>query len=741
MSWFTRIPSALVTVALCLLLPGLAEGQDPFAPEEPAAGAGAPPPVPDVGSIQNPAVRAAYELPRREPGDYLRAVLNLLDLGEPQLAAAVFRELEGLNLNDEQRAALVSRFGTAALLRLGQAEEALGPGGRVFAEATIAAASDAARAPERVAQLVAALGNPAEQRAAIASLSTLGEVAVLASLEVLANPQAPAEQRRGARTVLVQMDPASRGPLLAAIDSSQPELQGEAATLLAHLGVAQAAPLLATSAVQQVDSAVGAAYQSLTGQSPSVSSAEGLLRRSLDNLRGGVPPFELGGDGLIAIWLWDDARQAPVKVSVNPDDAIVLHTARLSQRLSSLRPDQSRYRVEGSAWTIEANAILTFVGAPPLAGEARLDDMTAGELDQLLAGALNRGQSAPAIAALAEFARRKDPGVLYTGDGRPSPMAAALSAHHPRVRYAALEAIVAIDPTRPFPGASRVAPAMVRILTATGAPHVLAISPRIDAATTWGAGLSAQGFRAHVAATGEEALAMAKRFADIELVLVDMSIDSPGVREVVFQLRRDFGTALVPIGLFGREEQLPIGARIEQEHERVIAYPRPHSDEALLATANELSQLLPRDWPAADERLAARRQVLQWMGHFLTQERDFYRLRAFTDEIAQAAPGPSATPEAWQLLADLGTHASQIALVEAAGATVYPVEARQGAAAAFARSVERFGLLLTTDEIVHQYDTYNASGGQPAETQQILGNLLDTIESVRKSRQPARVEP
>src|SRR5690606_19204242 len=148
-------------------------------------------------------------------------------------------------------------------------------------------------------------------------------------------------------------------------------------------------------------------------------------------------------------------------------------------------------------------------------------------------------------------------------DGTPSPTAQALQANHPRVRYAALETIAAIDPSHPFPGASYVAPTMVRMLTATGAPFALAVSPRVDVATTWGAGLSAEGYRAHVAGTGAGAVAMAADMADIELVLIDMSIEGPGVREVVFQLRRHYGTALVPIALLAREGQLPTAARME----------------------------------------------------------------------------------------------------------------------------------------------------------------------------------
>ena len=728
----------LLLFVMALALP--AAGQNPF--EQADAGAELPPaadeplPLPDINTIQNPAVRAAYTLPRNEPADYLRAVLNLLDLQQPALAQAVFRELLALNLDDQQRADLVARFGTAALLRIGQAEQ-LGPGATTFAQATIAAANAAATAPERINQLVANLGAAApQQREAIVALSTLGEPGVLASLGVLTDPSAPEEQKRGARTVLVRSVPLSVGPLLAAIEAPEP-LRNEAALLLATINPPQAAPLLAAPAVVSGNAELARAYESLTGQPASIESAEGLLRRSLANIVGGVPPYRVDDQGQLEVWVWDPTKDLPVKLTVSRDDAATLHGARLAQGLESLYPDRSGYRVDAAAWGIEASTILRGTALLQDVASPSLESLAAHEIDRLILGGLERNHSATAIAALSIHADRKDLGCLLTADGKPSATAQALRAGHPSVRYAALETIAAIDPPRPFPGASFVAQAMTHALSASGNAKVLAVAPRTDVAATWAGQLAAAGYRAEAASTGREAIERARLETDIELVLIDMSIGGPGVREVVFQLRRNPGTELVPIALLAREAQWSIGQQIEEEHWGVRFYPRPHSDEALRSIAEEMRELLPRDWPTPAERQAMRRQTLQWMNHFLASQRDFYRLRAYADEIARAVPAIDATGEAWELLAGLGTHDSQLTLIRAASAAVYPIATREAAAAAFARSVERFGLLLTSDEILLAYDTYNASGGQPKEVQQVLGGLLDTIESIRKAQQPS----
>jgi hypothetical protein len=82
-------------------------------------------------------------------------------------------------------------------------------------------------------------------------------------------------------------------------------------------------------------------------------------------------------------------------------------------------------------------------------------------------------------------------------------------------------------------------------------------------------------------------------------------------------------------------------------------------------------------------------------------------------------------------LALLGTPASQRSLVDFASHLSVPVDERQQAARAFAQSVVEHGLLLTQEEILRQYDRYNASEPLDAATQQLLGGLLDTIESPR----------
>ncbi len=102
-------------------------------------------------------------------------------------------------------------------------------------------------------------------------------------------------------------------------------------------------------------------------------------------------------------------------------------------------------------------------------------------------------------------------------------------------------------------------------------------------------------------------------------------------------------------------------------------------------------------------------------------------------KVAEAAlASPQLAPQAAMLLADLGTAGSQPLLVGLVNRGNLPLELRQTAAQAFRHSVHKHGILLTSEEMLGQYDRYNASESEPAESQEVLASILDTLEGGRR---------
>ncbi len=97
---------------------------------------------------------------------------------------------------------------------------------------------------------------------------------------------------------------------------------------------------------------------------------------------------------------------------------------------------------------------------------------------------------------------------------------------------------------------------------------------------------------------------------------------------------------------------------------------------------------------------------------------------------------PPLAPDAVRVLAHLGTPECQRALVDLASRWTQPIELRLAATRAFREATEQKGILLTSEQMLQQYDRYNQSENQDPGTQQVLGLILDCIEAPARAEQP-----
>ncbi len=384
----------------------------------------------------NPAVRSALELPRKEPRDFVQAVLWLIDLGRPELAKPILAELAKLQVTDAQRVAIVAEFGSQGMLHLARAKE-LAPEGATFADACMAAANAAANDPQRIAALVKQLSDPSAEIRTIArnDLAATGQIGATAALEALAQETDP--ERRAALTAAIElMHPLANGPLLAMLETNDTNFRTDVAALLQRLAVPQAIPLLPASS----------------------ASAEQALRTALKNYQHGTPPFAVDDFNQVELWKWDDAAKKLTSVRVPADEAQIIWIARLAGELAHIRPDNYADQRQALILRLEA-AGLTGKKANA-ATTTRLAQADPQMLGDALAEALKKSYSHAALAIVEALAGRGDANILLTADGEPSPLADALNSPSRRVRFAALKAIMALNPATPYPGSSRVPEAL-----------------------------------------------------------------------------------------------------------------------------------------------------------------------------------------------------------------------------------------------------------------------------------------
>ena len=120
--------------------------------------------------------------------------------------------------------------------------------------------------------------------------------------------------------------------------------------------------------------------------------------------------------------------------------------------------------------------------------------------------------------------------------------------------------------------------------------------------------------------------------------------------------------------------------------------------------------------------------ALEGLAVLAEQAPQWFDSRRLVPAVERAIYVPELSAPAAIVLGKLGTSTGQRSLVDLAGRLTQPIDARQAAALAFAGSVRRHGILLTTGEIRQAYDTYNASEKQDEATQKVLASILDALE-------------
>jgi hypothetical protein len=171
--------------------------------------------------------------------------------------------------------------------------------------------------------------------------------------------------------------------------------------------------------------------------------------------------------------------------------------------------------------------------------------------------------------------------------------------------------------------------------------------PTTAAATDLAGQLMAQGFAAEATNRGRELVEMAREMPDIEIILVDMGILLPGIRDVLYELRMNPTTGGVPIAILAADGRLEAAKQLAAEHKRIIAVPRPHSSEVVANTVKQLEALAGRDsLPPANTRAAQAAQAQAWLAKLESGARPFYVIRATAERTLrpQQANSPANPP-------------------------------------------------------------------------------------------------
>jgi len=756
-----RASRLLIPLALCAIFATTSatplRAQDPFAdPFQPDAEKGKEQPEepkPDgedaeatEAAYRDPAVQAMLSQPQETPAQKLRVLTTLADLGYPRVAAPLLARLIEANLSDEALAELVEQFGSAVFLRLAHHRQ-LAPEAAEFADAALTAADRLARDPQHLAELVEQVTDedPLARATALHELKAAKLDAVTALLAALAKQDQP-EKRRRLQHALVGLGSISMGPLFGALEAKLPHVRAHAMLALAKLESRRATLFVAAPAVsaqnEQVRRAARrAVFELLDGIPTRQAVAEATfskVRAYLSGTRPYTPDFE----GNVTLWHWDQEQNRSVRQEYPADDAAIVVAAALSRNLSELAPDHPEYRRLFLVTQLEAAKLRHGYDQPLPSGSGSARQMAASEGAAAVEAALRYALASDLVGAAAAAAEVlgdiADASILLGAGGHPSPLAEAAGHADRRVRFAAVGAIMKIDPQRPYPGSSNVTDTLAYLARTTGVRRAIVGHPRLGHGQDLAGLLASLDYDVEVAATGRDLFRLATRSPDVQLLFVHPDIGRPGLRETLYSLRKHAHTARLPVGILAPLDQNAQIESLARNLPLAMSMATPHRTEAMQKLVDRLRGLAGRRLPSEEETTGQALQAMQWVVDLASKEQLIYDLRPIAPALQPALHLPALGETAADALGELGTASSQKSLVDVVSQRTAALEIRKAAAEAFARSVQEHGILLTTDQIDLQYERYNASATADRVTQQLLGYLLDVIEF--PSKQQARLE-
>ncbi|REK12768.1 MAG: HEAT repeat domain-containing protein [Planctomycetota bacterium] len=737
-------------------------GDDLFGPADPAADAfGAaeePPPAAEVApprreddaapaaepapasqaALEDPAVQAVLESRSQKPYDLLQGIRILADLGHPELAQPIIEKLTNQQLDQEQKAALAANFSSGALMRLARNPvlgKQLGP----FIDDLFQAAEAYRRDPGRLGDWARQLSDADENERALAiqALLRAGDAAVAPLVDVLADPRRTSEHAR-AKRLLVRLGQAAVPPLLGVLESPDAALKTQVAQVLGALRSNKAvAPLLGVYLSPQstpaLRNAAGAALQQISGHTPSPVEASRLLeytaKRRLNQSRNEA------GDGppTIEVWHWNAEKNQSVPLFYDQTGATLAEAVRAAYDWYVVDPKSPQRRRLYLTTLLQAARLAAGLDQPMPTEPGTAYAIAAGfgprVVEDVMVYAMNHDYIPAATAAAEILGQIGTIDLLAHGGSAPSGLARAANHADRRLRFAATAAIMHLDPRQPFAGSSHVTEGLGFFAGSYGTPRILIAHP-LSAEGGKLAGLAAAlGYDADVATNGREAYELAVQSPDYELVMIHSAINRPPADELLAQLRRDRRTADLPVGFIAPLNDLVRVEDFARRADRAEAFLQPQNDAEMKLFVGDLLARAGRSHVTTAERNAQAKAAMDWLVELAHSEQRVFDLRQLESTILPLIYLPQLAGRAIELLGEIGTDQGQQALLGLADSPTQPLAMRKAAVAALARSIRSHGILLTTNEIRRQYDIYNSNAGRNAETHEVLGAVLDTLEN------------
>ena len=692
-------------------------------------------------------VRSIRRQDPQTPAELAQAISSLIDVQAWVDARVYLNQLSKVVMNDKELYDLYTDRGAEFFYILHSVEQ-LSPDSQRLAKRVLSAAKNYATSDARIQSLVKTLADPNinVRSTAFRKIKQVGPQGYAAMLEVFGDEKLK-DLWPGVRGAVRRLEDDATEILVAGATCGNPQIEVESYYGLANLGTNEAIDLisflyLSPKTPQNVKTFAQRRLREYFGGSIDRSSLIANLSRKANlNLRGRRK--STSSDARVSVWQYQAASNKFESTRVSLVVASRIRAASQAQLLFEIDPYniqnrelfllasiESAKKLAGPDTPIDAKAVLKKLGNPG-----------ASELNRLLSESLSR-EIIPASIGICELLKElDDSNVLYSGQGGNCPLVKCILSGERYLQFAALDAIAGLDPKMPYAGSSYVVDLAAFIGNTQGQQKVLVGHYGSADSRTFEGIVSGTGAKVESVRNGLEFYKAATGSPDWKLLLLTDNMLRPRFNQVIQQLRADWRTRYLPIGVVVSSEQNRLIVQRLAKSDPLIRIIDLNFNTQIVNSQLALFEGLSSSWELTDSsRVIHAAVATQWLAK-LSSNRErygFYNLRKHEDSVYRMLYVAGRTRQATDIAAKLGTARAQRELVNYASQNGQDLDSRQAAVDAFSAAVKEHGVLLTTDEIRLQYSRYNSSATQTKEVQAIFGAMLDAIE--KKSPRVAKAE-
>ena len=231
---------------------------------------------------------------------------------------------------------------------------------------------------------------------------------------------------------------------------------------------------------------------------------------------------------------------------------------------------------------------------------------------------------------------------------------------------------------------------------------------------------------------------MALRCPDYELVVIDMATLGPPAEEIVQATSPglSYGQLADRAGRPGRVPQA--GGADRRERPPHVAFSQPIDPKAARWQLGQITALTPREFVGFSERQELAVRALDCLAKLSGMSGELYDIRRVEDAVlAGFWPVPRLSGHAVEVLGNLGTQASQQALVDVASRFVNPLAIRRAAGVGLCRQrASLWPAFGPEGDRVPIRPVTSKSALRDLATQKVLASVLNTIESLGHAVDP-----